>query len=140
MDILLIEQAPERRVAVAKALWQQGHRITLASSVAEALEITAFMRPGEPGPDVVLIGERLRKKAERLRQMLSRKARQAAWIPLHDDFQPREIRPLVRRSHFRVVNGGLLATGPVADQAAPRRQPLALAAQRHVADVAESHW
>jgi hypothetical protein len=111
MDILLIEAAAKRRVAVAKGLWQQGHRITLASSVAEAVQITAFMRRGEPGPDVVLIGERLLKNAERLRQQLGRGAKPATWVPLLEDFQAAEILPRVRRARFRVIDGGLSAAG-----------------------------
>ena len=83
MDVLLIESKLDRRVALARALMQSGHRVTLSSSVEEAGELLSFIEQGEPHPDVVVIAETLLgRPADELREEVDCKSSSTAWLPL----------------------------------------------------------
>ena len=57
MDILVIEGAAPRRVAVAQYLLRAMHRVTISSSIDEAREILQFITKKSEAPDAVVIGD-----------------------------------------------------------------------------------
>ena len=59
MDILVIEGAASRRVAVAQYLLRATHRVTISSSIEEAREILQFITKKSEAPDAVVIGDNL---------------------------------------------------------------------------------
>ena len=87
MDILVIEGAAPRRVAVAQYLLRAAHRVTISSSIEEAREILQFITKKSEAPDAVVIGDRL--ASARLHELPRRDRRSLPrsplWVPLPSD-------------------------------------------------------
>lgn len=86
MDILVIEGAASRRVAVARYLLQATHRVTISSSIEEAREILQFITKKSEAPDAVVIGDRLASHdATNFREEIADRFPEATWVPLPSD-------------------------------------------------------
>jgi DNA-binding NarL/FixJ family response regulator len=88
MDILLIENDDHRRVAVARHLRHDCHRVTIASSVGEAEEILRFVEHEAAAPKAVVIAESLlRGSGRQLREELAARFPGVNLIPLRADLE-----------------------------------------------------
>ncbi len=86
MDILVIEGAASRRVAVAQYLLRATHRVTISSSIAEAREILQFITKKSEMPDAVVIDDRIVSgDATSFREEIADRFPEAAWVPLPSD-------------------------------------------------------
>ena len=86
MDILVIESAASRRVAVAQYLLKATHRVTINSSIEEAREILQFITKKAEAPDAVVIGERLASRDDTsFREEIADRFPEAVWVPLPSD-------------------------------------------------------
>ena len=86
MDILVIEGAASRRVAVAQYLLRTAHRVTISSSIEEAREILQFITKKSEAPDAVVIGDSLvSRDATSFREEIADRFAEAAWVPLPPD-------------------------------------------------------
>jgi DNA-binding NtrC family response regulator len=86
MDILVIEGAAPRRVAVAQYLLRATHRVTISSSIEEAREILQFITKKTEAPDAVVVGERLASRdATGFREEIADRFPEAVWVPLPSD-------------------------------------------------------
>jgi len=86
MDILLIENDANRRIAAADRLAMAGHRVTLSSSVREAREILRFVEDDADAPEAVVIAAAL-EMADRTRfhEETADRFPDACWIPFRPD-------------------------------------------------------
>ena len=86
MDILVIEGAAPRRVAVAQYLLRAAHRVTISSSIEEAREILQFITKKSEAPDAVVIGDRLASRDDTsFREEIADRFPEAVWVPLPSD-------------------------------------------------------
>ena len=86
MDILVIEGAASRRVAVAQCLLRATHRVTISSSIEEAREILQFITKTSEAPDAVVIGDNLiSRDTTSFREEIADRFPEAAWVPLPSD-------------------------------------------------------
>src|SRR3984893_19069164 len=86
MEFLLIESDSSRRVAIAKHLCRFGHRVTLASSIAEARDLLGFLRTKTENPSAVLIAEELLgRRSDSFRADLAARFPDLAWVPVPHD-------------------------------------------------------
>jgi DNA-binding NtrC family response regulator len=86
MDILVIEGAAPRRVAVAQYLMRVTHRVTISSSIDEAREILQFITKKSEAPDAVVIGDRLASRDDTsFREEIADRFPEAVWVPLPSD-------------------------------------------------------
>jgi DNA-binding NtrC family response regulator len=86
MDILVIEGAAPRRVAVAQYLLRAAHRVTISSSIEEAREILQFITKKTEAPAAVVIGDRLESRdATSFREEIADRFPEAIWVPLPSD-------------------------------------------------------
>jgi DNA-binding NtrC family response regulator len=86
MDILVIENAAQRRVAVAQYLLRATHRVTIASSIEEAREILHFITKKTEAPGAVVIGEGLASRDDTsFREEIADRFPEAVWVPLPSD-------------------------------------------------------
>ena len=133
MDILVIESAAQRRVAVAQYLLRATHRVTIASSIEEAREILQFVTKKTEAPDAVVIGEGLASRDNTsFREEIGDRFPEAVWVPmpshlslpwLGDWLHGAESRmvPQDRRSVARGSSVLVVATGRAAREAAHAR-------------------
>jgi DNA-binding NarL/FixJ family response regulator len=83
MDILVIESAAQRRVAIAQYLLRATHRVTIASSIEEAREILQFITKKTEAPDAVVISEVLvARDVTSFHEEIADRFPEAAWVPL----------------------------------------------------------
>lgn len=86
MELLLVEGDPARRVALARHLCRCGHRVTLASSLAEAREIMDFVRVPAQCPAAALVAEDLLgRRGDAFRAELAARFPRLAWVPVRRD-------------------------------------------------------
>lgn len=86
MDILVIESAASRRVAVAQYLLKATHRVTISSSIEEAREILQFITKKTEAPDAVVIGEGLASRDDTsFHEEITDRFPGAVWVPLRSD-------------------------------------------------------
>lgn len=86
MEFLLVERDAARRVTVARHLCRSGHRVTLASSLAEARDLLGFVRTKAECPSAVLIAEGLLGRAgAAFRADLAARFPDLAWVPVRPD-------------------------------------------------------
>ena len=86
MEFLLIESDSSRRVVIAKHLCRFGHRVTLASSIAEARDLLGFLRTKTENPSAVLIAEELLgRRGDSFRADLAARFPDLAWVPVPHD-------------------------------------------------------
>lgn len=86
MEFLLIESESARRVVIAKHLCGFGHRVTLASSIAEAQDLLGFLRIKTECPSAVLIAEELLgRSSDSFRSDLAARFPNVAWVPVPHD-------------------------------------------------------
>lgn len=86
MDILVIEGAASRRVAIAQYLLRATHRVTISSSIEEAREILQFITKKSEAPDAVVISEVLVScDATSFHEEIADRFPEAAWVPLPAD-------------------------------------------------------
>lgn len=86
MDILVIEGAASRRVAVAQYLLRRTHRVTIGSSIEEAREILQFIAKKSEAPDAVVVGDSLvSRDATNFHEEIADRFPDAAWVPLPSD-------------------------------------------------------
>ena len=86
MDILVIEGAASRRVAIAQYLLRASHRVTISSSIDEAREILQFITKKSEAPDAVVISDVLvSRDATSFHEEIADRFPEAAWVPLPSD-------------------------------------------------------
>jgi DNA-binding NarL/FixJ family response regulator len=86
MDILVIEGAASRRVAVAQYLLRATHRVTISSSIEEAREILQFITKKSEAPDAVVVGDSLvSRDATNFHEEIADRFPEAIWVPLPSD-------------------------------------------------------
>jgi DNA-binding NtrC family response regulator len=86
MDILVIEGAASRRVALAQYLQRANHRVTISSSIEEAREILQFITKKTEAPDAIVIGDWLASRdATGFHEEIADRFPEAVWVPLPSD-------------------------------------------------------
>jgi DNA-binding NarL/FixJ family response regulator len=86
MDILVIEGAASRRVAIAQYLLRASHRVTISSSIEEAREILQFITKKSEAPDAVVVSDVLvSRDATSFHEEIADRFPEAAWVPLPSD-------------------------------------------------------
>jgi DNA-binding NarL/FixJ family response regulator len=86
MDILVIEGAASRRVAIAQDLLRASHRVTISSSIEEAREILQFITKKSEAPDAVVVSDVLvSRDATSFHEEIADRFPEAAWVPLPSD-------------------------------------------------------
>lgn|GEM_PF-2821518 len=104
MELLLVEGDPARRVVLARHLCGCGHRVTLASSLAEAREIMAFVRNGAGCPAAALVSEDLLgRRGDAFRAELAARFPRLAWVPVRGDVDLTWLADWLRRTAARPV-------------------------------------